>query len=91
MQGENTEDRSDYRSEEVNNGKMLGFVLLVAVAFSSIAILELPLLIRERKLRETIVFSVLWLSGLTLSLVQVFGAEPPNPTRFIEILFGGPR
>lgn len=65
--------------------------MLVVIAFSLIAVSDLPTLVRKKRLREVLSFSVIWLIGLVLSLVRTFGGELPNPVRLIEHIFGGPR
>ena len=48
------------------------------IGFAAVALIDLPPLIRLRSWRGIAVFCVLFLSALTLSVLQVMGIEVPS-------------
>jgi len=61
-------------------------VLLLIFAFTSIALIDIPGILRKKLWGELAIFSILLVIGFTLSLLQVIGVKLPNPNRSIESL-----
>lgn len=54
-------------------------LLLLFAIYLVIIALEVPVLLREHRRRELLVFTLLFLPGVYLSLAQYFGWYLPNP------------
>ncbi|WP_394236214.1 hypothetical protein [Niallia oryzisoli] len=52
-----------------------------------ILLFEMPRLVSERLVKESIIFSVLLLMGVTLSVFQVYRVSIPNPIYWISMVF----
>jgi len=66
---------------------VIGFVILLVVAFLLIVVLEAPGLVRQKAWRELAAFSFFLALGFALALPQVLGLEIPSPNKAIEALF----
>ncbi|TEB07397.1 hypothetical protein Psch_00948 [Pelotomaculum schinkii] len=66
---------------------MLGYVVLLVLAFLIMIALEVPGLVKKKAWRELAAFSFFLLLGFALALSQVLGLEAPNPTDAIEALY----
>lgn len=66
---------------------MIGFTVLLVIAFLLIIALEVPGLVKKKAWRELAAFSFFLLLGFALSLIQVLGFRAPNPNNAIEALF----
>ncbi len=58
-------------------------IALLLLGFGIVALLQIPGLVRKQWWRELIVFTMLWLSGLILSLFLTFGVKLPAVTTII--------
>ncbi|HVJ48429.1 hypothetical protein [Desulfitobacterium sp.] len=61
-------------------------VFVVLLLFATIALYEIPGLMRKKEWPELITSSVLLAIGFTLSFLQVIGVDVPNPNKGIEYL-----
>jgi len=61
-------------------------LLILVLAFLSMAAWEAPALLRKKLWRELAVFSMLWLLGFALSFLLTVGVQLPNPTDGIVYL-----
>lgn len=64
-------------------------IFLLIMAFTGMALVEVPGLIRKKYWRELIVFVFLMLVGFILSLLLTLGINLPTWSRVIEYVFGG--
>ena len=58
-------------------------IALLLIGFGLVALIQIPGLIRKQWWRELIVFTILWLSGLTLSVMLSLGVKFPEVTMII--------
>lgn len=61
-------------------------IFLLILAFTGIALVEIPGLFRKKQWGELAAFFVLLAIGFTLSLLQAIGVKVPNPDKGIEFL-----
>lgn len=61
-------------------------VLLIILAFTGAAIIDIPKLIKEKQWKEFIVTSGMLSIGLVLSILEVIGITIPNPNKGIEFI-----
>lgn len=66
---------------------MLGYVVLLVLAFLIMIALEVPGLVKKKAWRELAAFSFFLLLGFGLALPQVLGLEAPNPNNAIKSLY----
>lgn len=59
-------------------------ILLVAACFIA---LDLPSLVRSRRIGQLTVFILLWLAGIAATLCSVFKVQVPSPLYFIIWLY----
>lgn len=62
-------------------------LLLLLVIYLTVIALEVPILLREGRRKELLVFAFLFLPGVYLSLAQYFGWSVPNPLAGLIVLF----
>lgn len=62
-------------------------VLLVGI-FSFMALMDLPALIREKNIKEIIVYGIFFVLAFVMSMLLVFGVEIPSPVKFFEFIIG---
>jgi len=60
---------------------------LVFVAFTVIALIDLPSLLRAKNKRITIFYSLIFLVALTLYILNATGLKLPSPLGGVENLF----
>lgn len=58
-------------------------IALLLIGFGIVALIQIPGLVRKQWWRELIVFTILWLSGLTLSVMLSLGVKIPEVTMII--------
>lgn len=63
---------------------MLIAVLIFALAAAA---LELPVLIRKRWIKETVIFSVLLVAGIALSIAAVKSVPLPSPLIVLKMVY----
>lgn len=61
-------------------------IIVLILAFSVLALIEIPKLLRKKQWPELITSSVLLSIGFLLSLLQIIGVDVPNPNKGIESL-----
>lgn len=66
---------------------MLGYVILLVLAFLIMVLLEVPGLVKKKAWRELTAFSFFLILAFALALPQVLGLEVPNPSDAIEALY----
>lgn len=59
---------------------------LIIIVFASMALMEIPSLLKKERGNELATFLVLLTIGFTLSFLQVIGVKIPNPNKGIEYL-----
>ncbi|MFD1776945.1 hypothetical protein [Paenibacillus rhizophilus] len=59
-------------------------ILAIIILFIMLAGWDIPDLIKKKRSKDLIVYSVLILTGLTLSILASFHVHLPNPTKGIE-------
>ncbi|NLO20570.1 MAG: hypothetical protein GX119_01030 [Syntrophomonadaceae bacterium] len=64
-------------------------LLLLIVIYLAIIALEVPILLREGRRKELLVFAFLLLPGVCLTLAQYFGWYVPNPLAGVIALTAG--
>ncbi|HHV06999.1 MAG TPA: hypothetical protein GXX69_02115 [Firmicutes bacterium] len=58
-------------------------MFLLILIYLAVIAFEIPKLVREKKWRDLVVFSLFMLLAVGLSLPMAMGVEIPNPTRYI--------
>lgn len=61
-------------------------IFLLLLAFTSVALIEVPGLVRKRYFRELAVFSFFLLSAFILALLQILGVKLPVISAVTEYL-----
>lgn len=61
-------------------------VFMLILAFTGIALVDIPGLIRKKQRSELAVVVLLLIVGFTLSLLQAIDIKIPNPNKGIEFL-----
>lgn len=62
--------------------KTIGILCLAAV----VVFLELPQLLKNKLMKELVVFTILLIIGITLSILLAFGVKLPNPVDLLIFL-----
>ncbi|AIQ15117.1 hypothetical protein [Paenibacillus durus] len=59
-------------------------IMAIILLFILLAGVDFPLLIKKRQKKDVVVYSVLILTGLTLSILVSFDVHLPNPSKAVE-------
>jgi hypothetical protein len=59
-------------------------IFLIVLIFSTVAVFQIPPLVKQKYWRELAVFSILHATALVLSLLYVSGVPIPSPMPFLK-------